>query len=163
MAFLGKHKQLLIIAGVMLFEAVILVLLLPSANPDLATAATSADASDEAPNPANLVEVEISPEEGFQVDNVDDPAMKVHVECKVCLAIDEATATEFDTLLEHRRFRVIEAVQTVIRRASAEELEEADLATLKRQIKAAVTDTLGRDKQLVQEVIVHEFKTYDAM
>lgn len=154
MALLKNHMMVFLTITMMIVEALVLFFLFGGAP---ATPAAEAE-EDPAVAQAELVERELAQ---VSVDNMYDPSLITRVEFMAYAAVPKDDAAAFDAVFEERQHRIKQAVDTVVRRAHKQDLEEATLATLKRQIKESLALVLGRDTSYIQDVIVTEFKTYD--
>lgn len=156
MAMLRKYKLYLIIAGVMLAEALVLMFILPKSSPELTTLAVASNVRPD-PQVSELLKVNIGNK--FTVSNLSDSNLPVRLEVKVCAEIDAKNKIPFEAVLKSRAFRIQEAITTVLRKASTEDLHDPDLAAVKRQIKDAVTEVIGREHPMIEGLIIPEFKS----
>ncbi len=107
------------------------------------------------PSGANLKEVEI---DSFSCTNgVASQGHAVHVSFRLVVTVAESMSEHFSVAANStNRHRVREAVQTVARSASLEDLRDATQNRLKRQIKEDINKILGNS--YISEVIISDFK-----
>lgn len=153
---LSKYKWWFVGVAVMVAEAVLFMLLLPDSSMVVEGAAVNASTGT---STKEMVEKPLG--EKLQISNVADPAVPLRLDCSIYAAVPLKNELEFDQLMETKKFRVMEVVTTVLRRAGYEQLQEPSLATIKRQLKEAVTEVLGKDKPYVESIIIPDFKTIE--
>lgn len=156
MAMLKKYKLYVILAAMMLGEAVVLVMVLPGKTAEVKASDEHAEAAD-APGEngeGQTAEIELGT---FKVNNMSDPGIPVRIECSVYAMIDKTHEQEVTEVLAHMQFRIKESIVTVLRRADYDSIQEPTLATIKRQIKEATAQVLGPHKSLVQGVVIPDF------
>lgn len=156
MAMLKKFKFHLIIAGLMIFEGATMYFVMPRVS-------SKVQAEDErggqaAARPSEFFECELAI---AKLNNTSDPGVPVQVDYKVYAVVGKQYEGEFKEQIDKKKFRIKEAVATVMRKASYDTLQEPTLTTLKRQIKEAVADVVGRDKEFIDKIVIPEFKTMD--
>lgn len=155
MALIKKFKMHLIVAGLMLAEGAMLYFFLPSGG--------SGINADEAAKKANAKAVDFAECElaAAKLNNTIDPDVSVSVDFKVYAVVYKDREEEFKQQFEKKKFRIKEAIATVMRKANHEWLQEPALTTLKRQLKEAVVEVVGRDKEFVERIVIPEFKTME--
>ena len=161
MALLKKWKSYIIISVVLVVQALFLAWLFQG-DSTVASVPGEQIARADAPRPPNLNVDEFELAADLNVNNVRDPALPMVVEFGVVAEIDSDNKYAFEETFEKKKNRILEAVATVARNATKDELEEPDLATFKHLIRESVGDVLGRDKaQHVEGIIIHPFKVYE--
>lgn len=152
MAYLKKYKLYVFVGVMMVVEAVGILFFLPGSAP--AVEETGAAAKGNAAS-AEYFECELA---AAKLHNTIDPEAPVSIDYKVYAVVPKQAETEFKDEVERKKFRIREAVATVMRRAHTDWLQEPSLVTLKRQIKEAVADVVGRDKDYVDKIVIPDFK-----
>lgn len=153
MALVKKYKLYLVLVGMMIGEAVVLMLLLPGSR-ETVKADDGRPAGAASPKDPALMEVSLG---SFKVNNTADPAVPLRIECSVYATVDKSHEQEFMETLKTKEFRVKESIVTVLRRASYDSVQEATLSTLKRQIRESAADVLGPEKSLLVDIVVPDF------
>lgn len=151
-----KYKWWFVGIAVMVAEGLLFMLLLPDSSMVVEGAAVAPGG-----NVASKDMVEKPLGEKLQISNVADPAVPLRIDCSIYAAVPTKDEAAFDALMETKKYRVMEVVTTVLRRAGYEQLQEPSLATIKRQLKEAVTDVLGKDKPYVESIIIPDFKSIE--
>jgi flagellar basal body-associated protein FliL len=101
------------------------------------------------------------PIDTFNVSNRNAlPGALIHLRFKLVAAVPAGQEAAFESAANGTMAaRVRQAVLTVARNASMEDMRDAELSVLKRQIKEEVNKVLR--KSLVSEVIISEFRTME--
>jgi flagellar basal body-associated protein FliL len=154
MAMVKKNLMYIVVAAAMLFEGLGLYFILPRGG----STVQAHDGGKSAAADNDYIEAELA---ASKLNNTSDPGVPVQVEFKVYASVNKDSEEKFKAVLEKKKFRIKEAVSTVLRKASYESLKEPSLTTVKRQIKEAVADVVGRDKDYVEAIIIPEFKTME--
>lgn len=115
-------------------------------------------ASDEEPSEPDTVEVEI---DRFNASNsLAAPGSVIHVRFNLVATVAEGQETIFAELVsKSKQARVRQAVISVARSASLEDLQDPELNIFKRQIKEEINKVLH--KSYVNDVIISSFQTME--
>lgn len=126
--------------------------LLGGQNPD------SDEAADEEKSEPDTVEVEI---DKFNASNsMAAPGSVIHVRFVLVATVAEGQETIFAELVsKSKQARVRQAVISVARRATLEDLQDPELNVFKRQIKEEINKVLH--KSYVNDVIISSFQTME--
>ncbi|MFO0949256.1 MAG: hypothetical protein U1D30_25645 [Planctomycetota bacterium] len=152
MALIKKYKMYLVLALMMIGEGLALFMILPGTRTEL-KADDHESASAGETKSGEVVEILLG---NFKVNNTADPGLPIRIECSVYATVDKIHEAEFTEVFKAREFRVKESVVTVLRRATFESIQEATLATLKRQIKEATSEVLGKEKSILASIVIPE-------
>lgn len=125
-----------------------------SPSPAGADAADGSGAGDslDAGGPEDVAEVELA--ECRPSNRTSGKFVTFHV--RVLALVSTIDRERAETLVRSRRARLEDGVNTVIRRADLNHLNEPDLQTLKRHLKHAF-DRIFEDDQLIKEVLIPQF------
>lgn len=153
MAMLKKYKMYVILAAMMIGEGLALFMILPGSRTELKADDNESGSVTLDAKSAEVVEILLG---NFKVNNTSDPGLPIRIECSVYATVDRKHEYEFAEAFKTKEFRVKESIVTVLRRATYESIQEATLATLKRQIKEATSDVLGKEKSLLASIVIPE-------
>lgn len=156
----GLTKLLVIVAGVMVIEAVGFFFLMPTSagsegDPVVEEVEKVAEEKEQ-----EAVDQAIESEVGeFRISNAAAaPDAVLHLEFQVHLQTPQELANELQALLTKRKYLVRETIAITARKATYKDLEEPSLGCFKRQIKDRLSKILG--KEYVKGVIISNFNMY---
>lgn len=151
MNVIKKHKGFFVLAGVLLVEAVATVLMAP-------TRKMHAGHADAEPKAAELVEVPIG---DFVVNNAIDPERPFLIRCAVMGTVSLEKKVALEVMLKSHQQRLRESISTVLRQATPEQVADSGLAAIRRQIHDQWTAIAGERADLVEHVIIPDFRVTD--
>lgn len=93
----------------------------------------------------------------FEVSHAGGPHEPVRMQAEIHVAVVESEHARFERWLQKNQFRVREAIGGAMRSASAEELREPELGTLKRRMHRALSEATGPSGASIQDVVVSSF------
>ncbi|MDA0831919.1 MAG: flagellar basal body-associated FliL family protein [Planctomycetota bacterium] len=159
-----KNTKVLIaiaIGALMVGEAAVLYIVLgpeqdaTTVTPVVETETTPAESSVSAGG--NQRETEIG---SFNcTNNQAAPGSILHISFRLAVTIPESDRDAFDTAVELHKHRINEAVTVVFRRSTLEDLNDADLQTIKRRIQESINKVVS--KSYVKDVIITEFRSLE--
>lgn len=159
MEMLRKYRVVVIVAGLMLLEAVLILFMLPSGNTN-----TEAKAPDEKEiaGKSDTAEVPLSATP-FKVANYSDAGAPIRVDFEVAAVIagNDETKKEFEELVKSKKNAITEAVRTVVGQARPDEIREPGLEKIKKELKQAVQKIIGKDKAYLESILIPTFNPYD--
>ncbi|MEX1231587.1 MAG: flagellar basal body-associated FliL family protein [Planctomycetaceae bacterium] len=158
---LQNTKMLIAIAvGILMAGegAVLYVVLAPGADAAKNTSQDGSAVPEPKTGPAsNQQEVEIG---SFNcTNNLAAPGSILHINFRLAVTIPKSDFNAFKTAEEEHKHRLNEAVIVVLRRSTIEDLNEADLQTIKRRIQEAINKVVN--KSYVKDVIMTDFRTLE--
>jgi len=153
-------KTIIAVAAVLLIEAVAIsaVFLLAQGPEPVAADEAAIDAAAEGERPVEHMVVS----DKFQNTRTGRAYL---YDTEVYIVVKQKHLAEVTTQLDMMRARISTDIAEVFRKAEPSHLLEPELATLRRQIKAALTNRLGHDaddEPLVMEVVIPRCKQYRA-
>lgn len=150
-------KTLIIAGGVvaaMALEGVMFLLLMPSPpTPAAGETAAAGDGEEKAEAPTSETKEEPIGEQ-FNCTNNQQESI-VHLRFKVAAVVKSGQEVKFREMNTEHKTRVRQAIESITRRASREDLDDPNLSTLKRLIREEVNKVLG--KSFVIEAVIHDF------
>lgn len=157
MEMLRKYRVVVIVAGLMLLEAVLLLFMLPSGNTN-----TEAKAPDEKEISGKSDTSEV-PLGSFKVANYSDAGAPIRVDFEVAAVIagDDDTKKKFEEVAKSRKMAITEAVRTVVGQARPDEVREPGLEKIKKELKQAIGKIIGNDKAYLESILIPTFNPYD--
>lgn len=153
---LREHSGPIVAAGLMVLEAIIILLLSPNG---------CSRSLKMQPAQGEIVEPEIETKEvsigGPQrVSNYVDPDRSVRVEFEVFAVVHLESATEFENLLKVREKTMVELVREVVASARIDEIHDARLPRIKKELIQGVQEIIGRDKQYLENIVIPTFRPH---
>ncbi len=151
-------KTLIIAGGVvaaMAAEAVVMLLLMPSA-PKPAAGETSESVSQDVADPDEIANSDYTEEpiNEFKCTN-NQQESNLHLRFKVEAVVKKSERISFQEAVKDRKARIRQTVEKIVRSASPEDLNDPNLSTLKRLIREEVNKVL--EKSYVVEAVIHDF------
>lgn len=149
-------KTLIITGGVvaaMALEGVMFLLLMPSPPTPAAGETAAGDGEEKAEAPTSETKEEPIGEQ-FNCTNNQQESI-VHLRFKVAAVVKSGQEIKFREMFTEHKTRVRQAIESIARRASRDDLEDPNLSTLKRLIREEVNKVLG--KSFIIEAVIHDF------
>lgn len=148
-----KFKWIIIVLVLMIGEAVVMMMMFHNPAPSADQPVAEAKTADK-----DLMEVSVG---DFKINNQSDPGMPMRVDFSLILEIDKADETAFTAIQEVKKHRINQAVMTVVRMASVDDLYEGSLATLKGELKDSISKIIGRENPYIKGIVINGYSTYE--
>jgi hypothetical protein len=149
---IAKLKIPIAVAVIMIVEGAVLWFVLPA---KAAPADAAVAKKEEAEEKIETVEKEVGK---FSTINAVNPEGELKIDCMIAVETNKKFDKEAADAFKNAQHKMKEAINVTIRKAQQETLLEPSLGTLKRQLREALKEVVGKEKELVHAVIVSEFK-----
>jgi len=154
----GRLGTILVVGVLMLVEGVAIYLAVDFFTDDPAAAAAGAVAEAEAQGQAaqppkdDTAELEVA-----QCRSTNSKEGRVyHYSIRVSVLVPESELERLTALVEKRRSRIDERVNIVVRSAEPKQLREPGFESLKRRLRAELTEVFKDDNKLILDVFIPE-------
>ncbi|MCP4709400.1 MAG: hypothetical protein GY869_12305 [Planctomycetes bacterium] len=106
-------------------------------------------------------EAEISLAKKFSVDNHVGGRTKMVVTMDLSVKVKKPDEAKVKERVEANEAEILDSIRTLIAGSQPDHIKEPDKQVIKREIKLAVEKIIGKD--LIEAVLIAEWKTYDSM